>query len=243
MFLFGLNLFQTETLANFLINFQQILLTVCPNITQKNFNFFHANIDIYNKLYLNLQTKYKDLDFKTLDCLYLLNVDQKFEIFFKKNFKFLKNIFTIYQGHHYNQYINIATLILPSKPAIQEIGSFVNLNGNILHINDILHDDNLMVKDNLLILYSVFSTLFSTLKTEFKKIFTITNLDYYNPALQQKQLSNKISLYATIKLKNNILQNFTLNTTFYKFYANDNISLASQLMSNCNKTLVKRSNY
>jgi site-specific recombinase XerD len=38
------------------------------------------------------------------------------------------------------------------------------------------------------------------------------------------------------------LKNYTINSSLYKFYANDNISLASQLMSNCNKTLVKRSN-
>ena len=65
----------------------------------------------------------------------------------------------------------------------------------------------------------------------------------YNPVLNNKFIKDNIILSNTIKLKNNIVKNYTLNSTLYKFYANDNISLASSLMSNCNKTLVKRSNY
>ena len=102
---------------------------------------------------------------------------------------------------------------------------------------------NIFVKDNLLILYSVFSTLFPTLKDNLKLILANKNLINLNPALNSKKLSDLIFNYTVIKLKNNILKNYTLNTTLYKFYANDNISLASQLMSSCNKTLVKRFNY
>ena len=47
----------------------------------------------------------------------------------------------------------------------------------------------------------------------------------------------------SIKIKNNILKNYTLNSSLYNFYVNDNISMSSQIMSNCNKTLVKKSNY
>ena len=46
-----------------------------------------------------------------------------------------------------------------------------------------------------------------------------------------------------IKVTINIVKNYTINSTLYNFYANDNISNASQIMSNCNKSLVKRSNY
>ena len=46
-----------------------------------------------------------------------------------------------------------------------------------------------------------------------------------------------------LKIKNNILKNYTINSTLYNFYNNDNISMSSQIMSNCNKTLVKKSNY
>ena len=60
---------------------------------------------------------------------------------------------------------------------------------------------------------------------------------------QEELIADNIVLSNNIKLKNNIVKNYTLNSTLYKFYANDNISLASSLMSNCNKTLVKRSNY
>ena len=46
-----------------------------------------------------------------------------------------------------------------------------------------------------------------------------------------------------IYVKDNILKNYTINSTLYNFYNNDNISMSSQIMSNCNKTLVKKSNY
>ena len=56
-------------------------------------------------------------------------------------------------------------------------------------------------------------------------------------------ISDNLTLFNNIKIKNNIVKNYTINSTLYNFYANDNISNASQIMSNCNKSLVKRSNY
>ena len=56
-------------------------------------------------------------------------------------------------------------------------------------------------------------------------------------------IKDNLRLYNTIKIKNNILKNYTINSTLYNFYNNDNISMSSQIMSNCNKTLVKKSNY
>jgi NADH dehydrogenase/NADH:ubiquinone oxidoreductase subunit G len=190
-----------------------------------------------------MNVKYKTRSLTDLNCLYLLNVDKNFNQIIQK-YGMFKNVFTIYQGHHYNSYLDFANLILPSKPAIQEEGSFINANGDVLHITDVLHDDNIFVKDNILILYSVFSTLFPTLKDNLKLVLTTKTFTSLNPALvNSKTISTLIVNYTLIKLKNNILKNYTLNTTLYKFYANDNISLASQLMSNCNKTLVKRFNY
>lgn len=243
IFLFNVNLFKTETLYNFFTLFQNILIKNNLNITKRNFNFFHSNIEFYNQLYINMNVKYKTHSLTDLNCLYLLNVDKNFNQIIQK-YGMFKNVFTIYQGHHYNSYLDFANLILPSKPAIQEEGSFINANGDILHITDVLHDDNIFVKDNILILYSVFSTLFPTLKDNLKLVLTTKTFTSLNPALvNSKTISTLIVNYTLIKLKNNILKNYTLNTTLYKFYANDNISLASQLMSNCNKTLVKRFNY
>lgn len=242
-FLFNVNLFKTETLYNFFTLFQNILIKNNLNITKRNFNFFHSNIEFYNQLYINMNVKYKTRSLTDLNCLYLLNVDKNFNQIIQK-YGMFKNVFTIYQGHHYNSYLDFANLILPSKPAIQEEGSFINANGDVLHITDVLHDDNIFVKDNILILYSVFSTLFPTLKDNLKLVLTTKTFTSLNPALvNSKTISTLIVNYTLIKLKNNILKNYTLNTTLYKFYANDNISLASQLMSNCNKTLVKRFNY
>ena len=238
-FLLNLNLFKTESLANLFTIMKERLMSISKNITKNNFNYIYPNIDLYNKLYLNIQTKYKDTDLNMLDCLYLLNVDKNFD-YFAKNAN-LANIYTIYQGHHYNKYIDYARMILPVKPYIQELGSFVNVQGDILHIDETIKDDNLAVKNNILVLYSVFTTLFNTLKQNFKQVIDNNDYDHYNPS--RKSIKDSLVLYNNIKLQNNYLKNYTINSSLYKFYANDNISLASQLMSNCNKTLVKRSNY
>ena len=238
-FLLNLNLFKTESLANLFTIMKERLMYISKNITKNNFNYIYPDIDLYNKLYLNIQTKYKDTDLNMLDCLYLLNVDKNFD-YFAKNTN-LANIYTIYQGHHYNKYIDYARMILPVKPYIQELGSFVNVQGDILHIDETIKDDNLAVKNNILVLYSVFTTLFNTLKQNFKQVIDNNGYDHYNPS--RKSIKDSLVLYNNIKLQNNYLKNYTINSSLYKFYANDNISLASQLMSNCNKTLVKRSNY
>lgn len=238
-FLLNLNLFKTESLANLFTIMKERLMSISKNITKNNFNYIYPDIDLYNKLYLNIQTKYKDTDLNMLDCLYLLNVDKNFD-YFAKNTN-LANIYTIYQSHHYNKYIDYARMILPVKPYIQELGSFVNVQGDILHIDETIKDDNLAVKNNILVLYSVFTTLFNTLKQNFKQVIDNNDYDHYNPS--RKSIKDSLVLYNNIKLQNNYLKNYTINSSLYKFYANDNISLASQLMSNCNKTLVKRSNY
>lgn len=238
-FLLNLNLFKTESLANLFTIMKERLMSISKNITKNNFNYIYPDIDLYNKLYLNIQTKYKDTDLNMLDCLYLLNVDKNFD-YFAKNAN-LANIYTIYQGHHYNKYIDYVHMILPVKPYIQELGSFVNVQGDILHIDETIKDDNLAVKNNILVLYSVFTTLFNTLKQNFKQVIDNNDYDHYNPS--RKSIKDSLVLYNNIKLQNNYLKNYTINSSLYKFYANDNISLASQLMSNCNKTLVKRSNY
>lgn len=238
-FLLNLNLFKTESLANLFTIMKERLMSISKNITKNNFNYIYPDIDLYNKLYLNIQTKYKDTDLNMLDCLYLLNVDKNFD-YFAKNTN-LANIYTIYQGHHYNKYIDYARMILPVKPYIQELGSFINVQGDILHIDETIKDDNLAVKNNILVLYSVFTTLFNTLKQNFKQVIDNNDYDHYNPSC--KSIKDSLVLYNNIKLQNNYLKNYTINSSLYKFYANDNISLASQLMSNCNKTLVKRSNY
>lgn len=238
-FLLNLNLFKTESLANLFTIMKKRLMSISKNITKNNFNYIYPDIDLYNKLYLNIQTKYKDTDLNMLDCFYLLNVDKNFD-YFAKNTN-LANIYTIYQGHHYNKYIDYARMILPVKPYIQELGSFVNVQGDILHIDETIIDDNLAVKNNILVLYSVFTTLFNTLKQNFKQVIDNNDYDHYNPS--RKSIKDSLVLYNNIKLQNNYLKNYTINSSLYKFYANDNISLASQLMSNCNKTLVKRSNY
>lgn len=238
-FLLNLNLFKTESLANLFTIMKERLMSISKSITKNNFNYIYPDIDLYNKLYLNIQTKYKDTDLNMLDCLYLLNVDKNFD-YFAKNTN-LANIYTIYQGHHYNKYIDYARMILPVKPYIQELGSFVNVQGDILHIDETIKDDNLAVKNNILVLYSVFTTLFNTLKQNFKQVIDNNDYDHYNPS--RKSIKDSLVLYNNIKLQNNYLKNYTINSSLYKFYANDNISLASQLMSNCNKTLVKRSNY
>ena len=238
-FLLNLNLFKTESLANLFTIMKERLMSISKNITKNNFNYIYPDIDLYNKLYLNIQTKYKDTDLNMLDCLYLLNVDKNFD-YFAKNTN-LANIYTIYQGHHYNKYIDYARMILPVKPYIQELGSFVNVQGDILHIDETIKDDNLAVKNNILVLYSVFTTLFNTLKQNFKQVIDNNDYDHYNPS--RKSIKDSLVLYNNIKLQNNYLKNYTINSSLYKFYANDNISLASQLISNCNKTLVKRSNY
>lgn len=238
-FLLNLNLFKTESLANLFTIMKERLMSISKNITKNNFNYIYPDIDLYNKLYLNIQTKYKDTDLNMLDCLYLLNVDKNFD-YFAKNTN-LANIYTIYQGHHYNKYIDYARMILPVKPYIQELGSFVNVQGDILHIDETIKDDNLAVKNNILVLYSVFTTLFNTLKQNFKQVIDNNDYDHYNPS--RKSIKDSLVLYNNIKLQNNYFKNYTINSSLYKFYANDNISLASQLMSNCNKTLVKRSNY
>ena len=243
-FLLNLNLFKTESLANLFTIMKERLMSISKNITKNNFNYIYPDIDLYNKLYLNIQTKYKDTDLNMLDCLYLLNVDKNFD-YFAKNAN-LANIYTIYQGHHYNDFIKNAIMILPVKPYLQEKGSFINLEGDILKIKEVVYDDNIYVKDNILTLYSIFSVLFEKLRDSFKEIIYNKNILNDNPALNLTNtytIKDNLKLFNNIKIKNNILKNYTINSTLYNFYNNDNISMSSQIMSNCNKTLVKKSNY
>ena len=195
-FLLNLNLFKTESLAKLFTIMKERLMSISKNITKNNFNYIYPDIDLYNKLYLNIQTKYKDTDLNMLDCLYLLNVDKNFD-YFAKNTN-LANIYTIYQGHHYNKYIDYARMILPVKPYIQELGSFVNVQGDILHIDETIKDDNLAVKNNILVLYSVFTTLFNTLKQNFKQVIDNNDYDHYNPS--RKSIKDSLVLYNNIKL-------------------------------------------
>ena len=244
LFLLNINLFKNETLYNFFNMFKTIIISNIKNITNINFNYIYPNIDLYNKLYLNIQSKYKD-NLNSLNCLYLLNVDNNFDKF-AKNLS-MEKLYTIYQGHHYNKYIKFAKVVLPSKPYLQELGSFINLEGDICKIKDIVFDDNIYVKENIIILYSVFSTLFNKVKNNFKNIIDNKEIYNYNPALnindESYTIKDNLTLYNNIKIKNNILKNYTINSTLYNFYANDNISISSQIMSNCNKSLVKRSNF
>lgn len=242
LFLLNLNLYKNETIFNFFNLLKEILIKNVKNITKNNFNYIYPDINLYNQLYLNITSKYKD-SLNNINCLYLLNVDNNFEKL-TKNINF-ENKYIIYQGYHYNKFITNANLILPIKPYLQEKGSFINLEGDILKIKEVIYDDNLNVKDNILTLYSVFSTLFEKLRTSFKEIIYNNELINYNPALSMSNynIKDNLKLYNNIRIKNNILKNYTLNSSLYNFYTNDNISMSSQIMSNCNKTLVKKSNY
>lgn len=243
LFLFNMNLFKNETMYNFFNYFKEFIIKNVSNITKKNFNYIYPNINLYNQLYLNITTKYKST-LNNLDCLYLLNVDHNFK-------NLIKNInmdktYIIYQGHHYNDFIKNANMILPVKPYLQEKGSFINLEGDILKIKEVVYDDNIYVKDNILTLYSIFSVLFEKLRDSFKEIIYNKNILNDNPALNLTNtytIKDNLKLFNNIKIKNNILKNYTINSTLYNFYNNDNISMSSQIMSNCNKTLVKKSNY
>ena len=158
----------------------------------------------------------------------------------------MNKTYIIYQGHHYNDFIKNANMILPVKPYLQEKGSFINLEGDILKIKEVVYDDNIYVKDNILTLYSIFSVLFEKLRDSFKEIIYNKNILNDNPALNLTNtytIKDNLKLFNNIKIKNNILKNYTINSTLYNFYNNDNISMSSQIMSNCNKTLVKKSNY
>lgn len=245
LFLLNMDLFKNETLYNFFISLKNILISNIKTIDNSNFNYIYPNIDLYNKLYINIQTKYKD-NINSLNCLYLLNVDNKFDNLIKNNIKLINDLYIIYQGHHYNKYIKYANIVLPSKPYLQEYGSFINIEGDVCKIKDVIFDDNIYVKENIIILYSVFSTLFNKIKLNLKKIIDNKDIYNFNPTLNTDEtysIKDNIKLFNTIKIQNNIIKNYTLNSTFYKFYANDNISISSQIMSNCNKSLVKRSNY
>lgn len=243
LFLFNMNLFKNETMYNFFNYFKEFIIKNVSNITKKNFNYIYPNINLYNQLYLNITTKYKST-LNNLDCLYLLNVDHNFKNLIK-NINMNKT-YIIYQGHHYNDFIKNANMILPVKPYLQEKGSFINLEGDILKIKEVVYDDNIYVKDNILTLYSIFSVLFEKLRDSFKEIIYNKNILNDNPALNLTNtytIKDNLKLFNNIKIKNNILKNYTINSTLYNFYNNDNISMSSQIMSNCNKTLVKKSNY
>ena len=134
----------------------------------------------------------------------------------------------------------------PPQLVIKMIEKFENLEGDICKIKDIVYDDNIYVKENIIILYSVFSILFNKVKDNLKKVIKDNNISELNPVLKIQEnysISDNLALFNNIKIKNNIVKNYTINSTLYNFYANDNISNASQIMSNCNKSLVKRSNY
>ena len=243
LFLLNINLFKNESLYNFFNMFKNIIISNIKNITNNNFNYIYPNIDLYNKLYLNIQTKYKD-NLNALNCLYLLNVDNNFDKL-SKNLS-MEKLYTIYQGHHYNKYIKFAKIVLPSKPYLQELGSFINVEGDVCKIKDVVYDDNIYVKENIIILYSVFSTLFNKVKNNLKNIIDNKEIYNFNPVLNitdSYTIKDNLTLFNNIKIKNNMLKNYTINSTLYNFYANDNISMSSQIMSNCNKSLVKRSNY
>ena len=101
-----------------------------------------------------------------------------------------------------------------------------------------------------MIIYGVFNTLFKLYKNEFLNVINKKVIYKLNPVLNINtkddtvySIKNNLFLYNNIKIKNNIVKNYTINSTIYNFYKNDNITMSSQVMSNCNKTLVKRFNY
>ena len=139
--------------------------------------------------------------------------------------------YIIYQGHHYNDFIKNANMILPVKPYLQEKGSFINLEGDILKIKEVVYDDNIYVKDNILTLYSIFSVLFEKLRDFFKEIIYNKNILNDNPALNLTNtytIKDNLKLFNNIKIKNNILKNYTINSTLYNFYNNDIITLNNE---------------
>ena len=248
LFIMNLNLFKNESLFNFFNDVKRILIQNLKFISEKNFSYIYPNIDLYNKLYLNIQTKYKETNLNNLQCLYLLNADINFKNLFK-NINLL-NKYIIYQGHHFFFFFKYAKVILPSKPYLQEIGSFINVEGDVLRIKEVIYDDNIDVKNNIMIIYGVFNTLFKLYKNEFLNVINKKVIYKLNPVLNINtkddtvySIKNNLFLYNNIKIKNNIVKNYTINSTIYNFYKNDNITMSSQVMSNCNKTLVKRFNY
>ena len=246
LFLMNMNLFKNETIYNVFENFKYFLIKYFSNITKNNFNYIYPNIDIYNKLFLNIKSKYKYNNLKDLNYLYLLNADNNLDLLINNTTNNIDDLYIIYQGHHYTKYIKNAKIVLPLKPYFEELGSFINLEGDVLKIKEVIFDDNINVKNNLLILYSVFRSLFPEYKVVFKRFMNNNEIYSLNPILNNSKncyLKDSLTLYKNIKYQNNILKNYTINSTIYNFYTNDNISMSSKVMSDCNKTLVKKFNY
>lgn len=242
----NINIFKNENIYNFFFYLKK-KLTYILNDKDILFNYISSNIDLINKYYINIKSKYKD-NIKNLNFLYLTNVDNNFKnIIYNKNINF-KDIFVIYQGHHINKYLNYSNLVLPSKLYLEEKGSYINLEGNVLKIKEILYNYNKNIKDNILIVHYIFSILFKNLKKKFECIMQNSNLNIlkYNPNLIKDNniiKNNLIINYNNIKLKNSLIKNYILNTDSYNFYLNNNINLSSKLMISSNKNLIIKTNY
>jgi len=240
LFFFNIYLLKNEKIFNFYMIFKNIIKNNIINIKENIFNIITSNMDFINKLYLNITSKYKD-NINKLKCLIFLNTDN----YFNNNF-FFKNIFIIYQGHHFNNNINkIANLILPSKFYLQEFGSYINLNGRILKIKEILYSFDKNIKNNISIIYIIFKIIFFKLKTKIITYFKNDKIYYYNPNffLFNSLIKNHLNLFNNFNYINNYLINYSLNSNLCNFYLNNSLNISNNIMNIASNTLIIKSNY
>ncbi|KAK8802171.1 hypothetical protein WA158_002655 [Blastocystis sp. Blastoise] len=253
----GSNIFINKAIYNTVIYLNNILKLSLKNMdTNWNyFNILHDNISSVGKYDISLTTKYKK-NIEDLNCLFLLNVDNDFDNIIRN--KNLTNTFVIYQGHHYNKYINMSDLVLPNKTFVEKDGTYTNTEGRTLFARHCGVNSLINTREDWSLLNILGSILFKKVNNNMKNYIVnskhdlINTSDIFNASLWRNNPNfkndNNVSESVFTKFINNAfinnkVNNYTFSPLIYNFYLTNNISRASRTMAECSKSLIKKTNY
>lgn len=259
-FIFGSNIFVNKAIQNLVLTLNNILRTNLVNL-DSNWNYFnilHDNITSVGKYDISLTTKYKK-NIEDLGVLFLLNVDKEFETLLRN--KDLSKTFVIYQGSHCNsnnKFMNLSNLVLPNKTFVEKDGTYTNTEGRVCKARHSGISPYLNTREDWAILNIIGNVLFKKLNNNMNNYMVsnkqelINSSDVFNPSLWRNnpnyKFENKVTESVFTKFIhnayiNNKVNNYSFSPLVYNYYLTNSISRASNIMAECSKNLIKKSNY
>jgi NADH-quinone oxidoreductase subunit G len=211
LIIFGAEFFKHTNSSNIFDIFQKAygkkINILYSDISQLNFN---------ENSFKNLKTKYIK---KKIELCFLFNVNNKIKFLNQKTFK-------VYQGTHFNDFVQECDLILPSLTYFEKNSTYINNLGINQKTNQIINQN--IPKDFL-----IFKMLSYTLNLKY-------TLDFYKKIYYlMPQLNYFINTNFNIKIQNRHNKFFKLQTQplIKNYYLDNNITQNSKLMALRTKTL------
>lgn len=183
--------------------------------------------------YLNIKKLNLNL-YKDLRMIFLLNT-QNFIAPYKNN-----SALYIYQGPYFNRYFSKCNLFLPVCNFLEQLGSFINIEGKKQKISNIFPK----FKNNIeiwQILFFIFSKIFSKIfyKDSFLKYFLLIN-----PLQNNKKLKSNFLNFNKLNFNPSYYNlNLISDTVVFNFYNTNQICLNSKNVSNLHKNFINKYNF